>query len=299
MVKERTFSFIGDQVAVLAEKMFPLYLVMGEKNFLIDGAVTARIKDISGKIAGIFQTERPWRSRTIDTILLTHTHYDHTGGCTYLQELYGCDIRASQKGAELLVKDKVIETIQKLNRDYEAMFKVDSGLQFQPLKNLSGLAEGDRIPVDETHYLEVFDTPGHTKCSISFFLHPEQVLFPGDSVGIMMRKGVVRPLFLSSYREYEDSIRKLQALGAHTLAFAHNQYLTGKDRVKDHLQAALDSTRLSRDQILAQLEKSPEPEKIAEYILAHEPALPRVMGTRETFMINLTAMVKAVQKDFC
>ncbi|MCP5104729.1 MAG: hypothetical protein GY950_15195 [bacterium] len=44
MAKTREYELIGNrkQVILLHDKLFPLYIVKGEKNFLIDSGVTSR-----------------------------------------------------------------------------------------------------------------------------------------------------------------------------------------------------------------------------------------------------------------
>jgi len=299
MVKKRNFDFITEGLAVIYQKMFPIYIIIGEKNIMIDSALTANARDIHEKIEELFTQDREWKSKKIDTILLTHSHYDHTGGCSYFQEVYGSHIEASALTANLLKKDKVIGFIESLNREYESLHEIPSGIKFERLAPMGELKEGDRIEIAAGRYLEVYETPGHTRCSISFMLMPDKVLFPGDSLGIIADKAGIRPLFLSSYTAYEASIKKLQKLDVEILALSHNKFIKGKDKVTRHMMKALAGADAFKKDILSRLAKTTDYREIAEDFLTHTLALPTaVMGPKEAVMINLTAMIKAVHKEF-
>jgi len=326
-MKQRLYDMITPQVMVIYDKMFPLYIVKGAKNFLIDSGVTAKAREFQEKIdqvlkeigdnpssSGNFPTasftpetvlrygivsgdpgfgKRPG----IDTLLLTHSHWDHTGASSFLQKYYGFDVLASQRTVDLLQKRKVIDFVNRLNQDYKKMVKDTSDTVFDGLDMCRTVVEGERIPVDGDAYFEVIETPGHTKCSISFLLHPWKILFPGDATGVLEQDGAVKPLFLSSYRDYENSILKLVGLGAEVLAFPHNLIIKGKEKVSEHIERSLLRTRDIKDKIIGFLETEKDSEKIAETIYLQEFPKPTLLGHKEALMINLEAMIKCVKSE--
>ncbi|MCP4155185.1 MAG: MBL fold metallo-hydrolase, partial [bacterium] len=124
MVRKREFDFISENVIVLYDDIFPLYIVTGEKNFLIDSGVTAkaglfyeRINSVLSELGG---------SGKIDTLLLTHSHWDHAGAASWLQKKYGFDIYGSHRTVELLGKQKVVDFINRLNQDFKMMLGENS-----------------------------------------------------------------------------------------------------------------------------------------------------------------------------
>ena len=291
-MNQRKYESINKNVIVLYDEMFPLYIVKGEKNFLIDCSITARAIGIHKTISKILKGEK------IDSVLLTHSHYDHTGACSYLQNIYNFDIYGSYKTVELLKKEKVIDFIDKMNQDFKKLLKDNSKTKCDMLKNLKSVKQGDRIKIDNSSYFEILDTPGHTKCSISFLLQPDKILFPGDSVGVIERNGNIKPLFLSSYKEYEKSLNKLIKIEPNILAFCHNKYIKGKDKIKNFLELSLKSTKELKDEILKKLKKDRDFDKIAQEIFKKEFSMPFVMGPHKAIMINLKAMVISVYKEF-
>ncbi len=295
----RNYDFLDEQknVIVLYDKMFPLYIIKGHKNFLLDSGVTARANEFYTNINQVLADTGSPSDEWIHTLLLTHTHWDHTGASYYLQQKYHFNVYASERAVELLQKDKVITFINRLNQDYKKMTGDTSDTTFGKLENLRPLREGDRIPVDDSFYFEVFDVPGHTQCSAAYLLHPQRILFPGDSVGVLEQNGTIKPLFLSSYLQYEHSLEKLLTLNAHTLAFAHNRLIKGETTVKTHLQNSLARTRQTRDEIIRLLHTGDPIPIIAETLFHQEFPKPTLLGPKEALMINLEAMVKTVQKE--
>ncbi|MCP5104730.1 MAG: MBL fold metallo-hydrolase [bacterium] len=234
----------------------------------------------------------------MDTLLLTHTHWDHVGAAYYLQQVYRFNILGARRAAQLLPKNKVVGFIDRLNQEYKKMMKDDSDIRFGLLENLEAVHDGDTIRVDDQSYFEVIETPGHTKCSVAYLLHPDKILFQGDAAGVLETDGSIKPLFLSSYKEHENSIKKLIAAGAEILAFPHNRFIKGKEKVEEYLQASLARTQGVKEEIRKLLRQEPDITKIADAVYRREFPKPSLMGPKEALVINLEAMVKAVQKEF-
>ena len=298
MVKKRDYEFVTHNVAVLYDDMFPLYIVSGEKNLLIDSGVAIKAPEVVARIQGILSENSAKGSGKIDTLLLTHSHWDHTGAAFYLQQKYGFDVIASQRTADLLQKRKVVDLIDRMNRGYKEHVKSTVDISRGFLEDLRAVKEGDTIRVDSENEITVFETPGHTKCSIAFLLRPGRILFPGDAVGLIDDKGGIRPLFFSNYGQYESSLKKLIKLDAEVLAFSHNKFIKGKDVVKNHLSEALKQAVGVKDLVLKFLKTEKEPAKIAAVIYEQEFLHTNFIGSSETLMENIEAMVKIVTREF-
>lgn len=291
-MKGKLFFKLQANVLVLNDSMFPLYVIRGEKNVLVDCAILAKAGEIEEKLAAL-----PGDGR-IGMVLLTHSHYDHTGACSVLQEKHGFEIIASQRTKEVLENDKAIAFIDDLNQKFKKILGDASGSVFMKPRDIRAVKENDIIPLGGGQELEVFETPGHTRCSISFLLKPELILFPGDATGVMEKNGLIKPLFLSSYSQYEASLKKLLTIEPEVLALAHNTAIRGRDRAKEFLANSLAETQKLKEKILAWLRQTNDFSRIAEKILTEEYAAPTIMGPREALMINVTAMVKSVYYEF-
>jgi glyoxylase-like metal-dependent hydrolase (beta-lactamase superfamily II) len=193
---------------------------------------------------------------------------------------------------------KAISLIDHLNQEYKKLLGVENDLHFKRPDLISPLNESDKIPLSDRQYLVSYSTPGHTRCSFSFMLYPEMVLFTGDAAGVMEKNGTVRPLFLSSYKYYIDSLQKLETLPAEYLALPHNKPLRGREAIKDFFERSIDTTIALKERILRELQRGGKIEKIAEELFREFYAQSTLSGPKEAFMINLQAMVKAVSNEF-
>ena len=96
----------------------------------------------------------------------------------------------------------------------------------------------------------VYETPGHTRDSISFYFPEIGALFPGDACGVL-RIGEGDPLqveFVASYADYVDSLKFMITLEPEMICLAHNWVLTGTD-ARDFLQHSLAETYNYREMI--------------------------------------------------
>lgn len=279
-------------VQVLDVPMFPLYLIRGERNAMIDCAVLAKAGEIDEKLSALLAGE------SLAMVLLTHSHYDHAGACSWLQDRHGFEIVASRRTREVLESEKAVAFIDDLNQKFKALHGDRSPSRFTRPRNVRAVAEGERIALGAERFLEVLETPGHTRCSLSFRLLPDNILFAGDAAGVVEKSGKIKPLFLSSYGQYESSLRKLLALEADALALAHNAAIRGRERVRAFLASSLAETRRLKERIAAWLGESGDFAAIAERILAEEYDAPTLLGPREALLINVTAMVKSVYHEF-
>ncbi|MCI0470856.1 MAG: MBL fold metallo-hydrolase [Candidatus Aminicenantes bacterium] len=298
MVKKREYEFITDNVAILYDDQFPLYIVMGEKNFLIDSGTAPRAPEALTHINDFLDGTGSNQDKKIDALLLTHSHWDHTGGAFFLQQEYGFNVICSQRAADLLAMSKVITVIERMNREYKELIKASHDVPVAALQNIQPVKAGDTIRVAAGSCFEVLETPGHTRCSISFYLRPGKILFPGDALGLMDRCGCIRPVFFSSYLQYEESLKKLGSLDVEVVAFPHNKFIDGKENVKKLFADSLDQAQSVRDHILRLLEDEPDPVRVAAAVGEQDFARTSFIGSRESLLENIGAMVKITAREF-
>jgi len=290
MKLKKPYTELTENVFILHENMFPLYLIKGKKNFLIDSSIFALQYNVYKKLLVLLKND------TLDSIILTHSHYDHAGSLFYLQNKTGCSISGSNRTIELLGRPDVRDFIADMNTRFNKVLGSEEVAKFPELNDLNSLKEGDRIDVDNKRYFEIYETPGHTKCSISLFLMPDRILFPGDAAGVVERNNKIKPLFLSDYNSYISSIKKLIELNSNILCPPHNVCIIRKNKIRDHLTRSLDATIEIKEKISDSLKKGVSIEETTKAIMENEFPLPVVEGPKKAFNINLNSMVRAVAK---
>lgn len=137
-----------------------VYLVLDERPILVDAGMVAgpTLKNIKKYID----------PKTIETIVLTHCHHDHSGAAPQIKEATGAKLLLSVKEVGCVGDD--LTTVSYLFGQEAPEYKVDGTLS-------SGMI------LDTGKWkLEVLETPGHSEGSICLYERTEKVLFSGDTV---------------------------------------------------------------------------------------------------------------------
>ena len=158
----------------------------------------------------------PYRG-AIDTIVLTHSHYDHTAYLREIAHICHAGVAIHQLDAPGLFEDHLSLALHFGARS--------PGIAAQRI-----LSEGDRIGP-----LEVLHTPGHTPGSICLYLEEENLLISGDTV--FTDGGFGRFDFPGGDRvALAQSIHRLDTLGIEGLYPGHGTPVHRDGRV--HVAAA-------------------------------------------------------------
>jgi len=163
--------------------------------------------------------------RDIHTLLLTHRHYDHSGGAADILRETGATAYIHEADAPPVMNGDVVTTGARTFR-------------------------GDQIPIDVVqinedhvidingHLFRVLYTPGHTVGSISLYNEDSQILFPGDT--IFANGGVGRwDLTTGDHGALKKSISTLAGLAIRDLYPGHDVVVKGDG--KRHALLALES----------------------------------------------------------
>lgn len=167
------------QIPVLEDNyIYLLYNIKDKKMACIDPAVAEPVLELMEEL----EVE-------LESIFLTHHHWDHTGGVSELKKASGCTVYCSKY-------------------DQNRLEDIDVALN-----------EGDEVSFGE-HKATVIDTPGHTLGHISYFFPKQQVLFCGDT---LFANGCGR-LFEGTAEQMWDSLQKLRALPEQTRVYCAHEY---------------------------------------------------------------------------
>ncbi|MEF8718349.1 MAG: MBL fold metallo-hydrolase [Candidatus Accumulibacter necessarius] len=151
----------------------------------------------------------------VQYLLLTHCHYDHTGGAAAFRQRFGWRVAIHSLEATALETGDNKLSAASWYGDHLAPCPVDLRL-----------ADGDRILLAERE-IQVIHIPGHSPGSLAYLVESEgkRVLFAQDV------HGPIHPALLSNRADYQASLRKLQALQADILCEGHYGVFVGQANV--------------------------------------------------------------------
>jgi hydroxyacylglutathione hydrolase len=209
------------------ERFVYSYLVYGETITLIDTGVSGSEKDIFDCIRSTGRDPSE-----IALIILTHSHPDHIGAARAIQRLTGCNI-AAHPAERTWIEDVDLQNLERPVPGFATLVGGSVSVDHE-------LVDGDTIETDENRGSEilVFHTPGHSKGSISLFLHSDGAVFSGDAVPV---EGDL-PIYDDAAASVQ-SVRRLRRLkGIRVLLSSWDEPRTGEaayqqmDKALDYLQ---------------------------------------------------------------
>lgn len=277
--------------------IYPGYMIKGgQKNLLIEAGVNILGPEYLKAIQSFFKG-----TNQLDYSFVTQSHYDHLGALPYLKKaIPEMIIGASPGVGPLLQKEKVISTMNFLSAQLWDYFKDEISLcskniEITPFEINLELKEGDVIDLGDLH-CEVYETPGHTRDHLSFFIPELSMLFPGEALGNPAGDGTqVKVEFVTSYTDYVNSFQKLEALTPKIIAMSHMYVYSGDDSalfMDRTIKATVDYRRLIEtylNETHGDLEAASEMMVKVEYDQKGE-----VLMERNAYIANLNAQIKAV-----
>ncbi len=142
---------------------------------------------------------------SLDTIILTHGHFDHCLAVSDLKLIYAAPVAASSKDNFLVQKIS-----QSANYWQKSNQQITSFIPDIDLSKIKTLSFSD-------HTISIISTPGHTPGSLSLYFNDLNILFSGDT---LFSDGFGRTdLSYSQPTKMSQSIKKLNSLPKNTLVY--------------------------------------------------------------------------------
>ena len=169
----------------------------------------------------------------IQGIIILHAHFDHIGivpfFCRRNPEL---KIYASARAWQILGESKNIDTINQFSGRLTERMKIHVPYATDQLDwpaGLSGetISESDVIDLGNKE-IQIFETPGHSSCSITAYVPQLKALFPSDGGGIPY-KGTIIASANSNFTLYLESLKKMEKLQIDYFCADHFGYVSGNE----------------------------------------------------------------------
>lgn len=229
--------------------------------------------------------------RPLEYILLTHSHYDHAGGAAALKDAFPRALLcAHEHAAYVFARPGAIETMRWL----DGLAAEAAG---EPKTDRIGEAEvdlvvggGDSIATSGGE-IQVVATPGHTQCSLSFYVPAFDLLVLSETTGVVA-DGIVQPAFIVSYESALESIDRCEKIGAGRLAVPHVGLLPpseARDFFPCARQAAEQAADFVRD---LNIQGKSQQEILGAYTARYYASRKTNLQPSEAFLLNTKAMIE-------
>lgn len=168
-----------------------LYIIEGEKIHIIDTGVNGTEKEVADYLLSIGRN-----INEVESILLTHSHPDHTGSASAIKNLSECKVYTCEEEKNWI-------------EDIDIQFKERPIPNFYKLLNKSTkvdkvIKDNDIIVLEDGISIKIIETKGHSHGSLSFYWIEEKIMFTGDAVPVI---GDI-PIYISA----KQSINSLEKI---------------------------------------------------------------------------------------
>lgn len=216
----------------------------GDSAFLIDNGTTAILYDSGFAFTGYQVADNIKKvlgDRPLNYIFLTHSHYDHALGSVYALKYWPeAKVVAGEYAVKIFQKDSAKRVMRELDQKFAAACGVTEYEDLiDDLKVDIPVRDGDKLRAGTMEFT-VINLPGHTRCSIGYYLESEKLLLSSETLGVFDGEDTVIPSYLIGYQVALDSIEKATKLEIENLLLPHHGLLN-REKTAFYLQNAKKS----------------------------------------------------------
>lgn len=273
-----------------------LLIFGGEKTALYDCGMAFCAK---GTIANIEKALEKHGRNTLDYILISHSHYDHIGALPYIKQRWpNATVCGAQKAKDIFDRPNARKLMAELGTAARDNFSDSKEPILAEGFNVDRVvAEGDRIFLGEEYFL-VIETKGHTDCCLTFLLEPDDIMFLGESMGILDNPEYVHTTILKSYYDAIFAAEKCRAYKPKHLVCSHYG-MVPESFTEKYWEVFFKSMEAKKDFICDMLKKKLSPEEMLKaYDQKYWTDERAGIQPKEAFLINGKAFVNVIIKEF-
>ena len=268
------------------------FLIMGEEPVLYDTGMAY------GAAKTIENIKRELDGAPLMHALLSHSHYDHVAGLPFLREEWpGLKSYGSAYAKKILEKPSARKTMRELS---DAAAK-GAGLPAAPEYDEDGLdvdvvvGDGDELVLG-SHRILVYETPGHTRCSLSYLVDRD-LLFASETVGVFTDETYM-PCYLVGYQMSRGLGEKVKKSPGEA-DFHHPQGNPAgngpSQAVWDYLERELLATK---DEIIEIIKTIPTKEaQMTAMLERYHSGVPEKAQPDFAFLLNAAATLDVVRRE--
>ena len=233
----------------------------------------------------------------LHAVILSHSHYDHVAGLPFIKKEWpDAVVYGSEYAAKILAKSSVRETMKRLSSDAAKGAGIELPQYEDSLIRIDRtVRESDVIRVGDTK-IQVFETPGHTKCSVSYLVN-DDVLMASETIGVFKGEWYM-PCYLVGYQMSLDAVENLRSLGAKRLFISHRGISADRDmdKIWDFLKRKLEETKQEIVEII-QIYETREEQMMAMKARYHDNVVSESEQPSFAFLLNAAATLNIIEKE--
>lgn len=283
-------------------KITDVRAVPGDSAFLIDDGKTAILYDTGFAFTGYAIAEKIRKAlgdRPLDYIFLTHSHYDHALGSAYVAKVYpSVKVVAGKHAAKVFCKPSARAVMRELDRKVAEKYGVHEYEDWiDALKVDIAVKDRDIISCGDLRFT-VIGLPGHTKCSVGFYLAENRLLLGTETLGVYFGDDTYLPSYLVGYQMALDSFQRAKQLDIDSILLPHYG-VVGKAEATEYLEKAEAVSIATAQVIKEQLLSGRSHEEVAVYLeemLYSDNVAPTYPV--DAFHLNTDIMIELVRKEF-
>jgi len=235
---------------------------LGGEAILIVGSEKVALHDLGQAcfsdrlISNIHEVLDPM-GKTVDYILLSHTHYDHIGALPYaIKEFPNAIVCGSPVCEKVFKSETAIGVMENLGKEAAISYgKTDIEITARGLRIDRKLSEGEEIDLGDKKVIS-YEAKGHTDCSLAFVVvnkkTGEKILFSNESTGSYYAPRKTMAAVLKTYEETYEAAKKLKSLNADKIVAMHYGVVDSESKktfFDDYIKTAKDEQKLIQEKI--------------------------------------------------
>ena len=273
----------------------------GDSAFLVDDGTTAILYDTGFAFTGYGVAENVKKTlgdRKLDYIFLTHSHYDHALGSVYVLKYWPeAKVVAGEYAAKIFAKPSAKAVMRDLDRKFAnkcGITEYEDLIDY--LKVDIPVKDGDIIKAG-TMTFQAINLPGHTRCSVGYYMPSEKMLLSCETLGVYDGFETVIPSYLIGYNVTLESIEKVHELDVERILIPHFGVLEG-EMTQLYLKMSRKNTVQVAEDFMELIKEGKSDDEILEFYKAkYYRDEVRVSYPEDAMKLNTGIMIRLIKKE--